>query len=104
MANIAIVLTGADYAHVMPLATGAVKPDGIDLTLLLGGEVGGSAPRNILPSSWSRDRGDCVPGRGHGLTRPSRAALCGISWPGQSRHWPRRGGNHGRSDRVSRHR
>jgi len=38
MANIPIVLTGADYARVMPLATGAVKPDGIDLTLQLGRE------------------------------------------------------------------
>ena len=38
MANIPIVLTGADYARVMPLATGAVKPDGIDLTLQLGQE------------------------------------------------------------------
>jgi 4,5-dihydroxyphthalate decarboxylase len=33
---IPITLTCADYSRVMPLATGAVKPDGIDLTLLLG--------------------------------------------------------------------
>ena len=31
-----LTLTIADYARVMPLATGQVKPDGIDLTLVLG--------------------------------------------------------------------
>ena len=36
MANVAITLTCADYARVMPLATGEVKPAGIDLTLILG--------------------------------------------------------------------
>jgi 4,5-dihydroxyphthalate decarboxylase len=36
MAGIPISLTCADYARVMPLATGEVKPDGIDLTLVLG--------------------------------------------------------------------
>jgi 4,5-dihydroxyphthalate decarboxylase len=36
MADIPITLTCADYARVMPLATGDVKPDGIDLTLALG--------------------------------------------------------------------
>lgn len=36
MTNISIALTCADYPHVMPLATGAVRPDGIDLTLLCG--------------------------------------------------------------------
>jgi 4,5-dihydroxyphthalate decarboxylase len=36
MADIPIVLTCADYARVMPLATGAVKPDGIALTMILG--------------------------------------------------------------------
>ncbi len=36
MANIPLTLTVADYARMMPLATGMVKPDGIDLTLLLG--------------------------------------------------------------------
>src|SRR5216683_4191789 len=36
MAEIPITLTCADYARVMPLATGEVKPDGIDLTLALG--------------------------------------------------------------------
>jgi 4,5-dihydroxyphthalate decarboxylase len=36
MADLKITLTCADYARVMPLATGAVKPEGIDLTMLLG--------------------------------------------------------------------
>jgi 4,5-dihydroxyphthalate decarboxylase len=36
MADIPITLTYADYARVMPLARGDVKPDGIDLTLVLG--------------------------------------------------------------------
>jgi len=35
MAHIRITLTAADYARLMPLATGEVKPQGIDLTLLL---------------------------------------------------------------------
>ena len=36
MANLKITLTCADYARIMPLATGEVKPDGIDLTMILG--------------------------------------------------------------------
>ena len=36
MANLLLTLTCADYARVMPLATGAVQPEGIDLTMLLG--------------------------------------------------------------------
>ena len=36
MANLPLLLTAADYARLMPLATGMVQPDGIDLTLLLG--------------------------------------------------------------------
>ena len=36
MANLPLILTAADYARLMPLATGMVRPDGIDLTLLLG--------------------------------------------------------------------
>jgi 4,5-dihydroxyphthalate decarboxylase len=36
MANLPLILTAADYARLMPLATGMVTPDGIDLTLLLG--------------------------------------------------------------------
>jgi 4,5-dihydroxyphthalate decarboxylase len=35
MAEVRITLTVADYARLMPLATGEVKPQGIDLTLLL---------------------------------------------------------------------
>jgi 4,5-dihydroxyphthalate decarboxylase len=38
MANLAISLTCADYARVMPLAIGDVKPDGIDLTMVVGRE------------------------------------------------------------------
>jgi 4,5-dihydroxyphthalate decarboxylase len=38
MTNLPISLTCADYARVMPLATGEVKPDGIDLTMILGRE------------------------------------------------------------------
>jgi 4,5-dihydroxyphthalate decarboxylase len=40
MPGIPISLTCADYARVMPLVTGDVKPDGIDLTLIHG--TGGS--------------------------------------------------------------
>lgn len=36
MANLPLTLTCADYARVMPLATGQVTPEGIDLTLALG--------------------------------------------------------------------
>src|SRR3989475_5488627 len=36
MADISISLTCADYARVMPLATGEVKPEGIALTMILG--------------------------------------------------------------------
>ena len=36
MADLPITLTCADYARVMPLATGDVKPDGIALTLIHG--------------------------------------------------------------------
>jgi 4,5-dihydroxyphthalate decarboxylase len=35
MANLPLTLTCADYARVMPLAAGAVQPDGIELTLVL---------------------------------------------------------------------
>jgi 4,5-dihydroxyphthalate decarboxylase len=43
MANIPISLSCADYSRLMPLATGEVRPDGIDLTLILGSR-----------GSWSR--------------------------------------------------
>ena len=36
MADLPIALTCADYARVMPLATGEVKPEGIALTMVLG--------------------------------------------------------------------
>ena len=36
MAEIPIALTCADYARIMPLATGQVKPEGIALTMILG--------------------------------------------------------------------
>ena len=36
MADLPIHLTCADYARVMPLATGEVKPNGIALTMVLG--------------------------------------------------------------------
>ena len=36
MANLPLTLTAADYARLLPLASGMVQPDGIDLTLLLG--------------------------------------------------------------------
>jgi 4,5-dihydroxyphthalate decarboxylase len=36
MADLPISLTCADYARVMPLATGEVKPEGIALTMILG--------------------------------------------------------------------
>lgn len=36
MADTAITLTCADYPRLMPLATGAVRPDGVTLKLLLG--------------------------------------------------------------------
>jgi len=36
MADIPITLTCADYARIMPLATGEVKPNGIALTMILG--------------------------------------------------------------------
>src|SRR2546427_12020374 len=46
MADIPIALTCADYARVMPLAAGEVKPEGIALTLILGtrGSWPGRAP------------------------------------------------------------
>jgi hypothetical protein len=36
MPNLPITLTCADYARVMPLATGEVSPKGIDLKMVLG--------------------------------------------------------------------
>ncbi len=42
MADIPITLTCADYARVMPLATGDVKPDGNGIALTLIHGTGGS--------------------------------------------------------------
>src|SRR5690348_2383388 len=48
MTDIPIRLTCADYARVMPLAVGAVKPAGIDLTMVLGQEGSWSARAEML--------------------------------------------------------
>lgn len=48
MADLPIRLTCADYARVMPLAVGAVKPDRIALTLLLGQEGSWPARAEML--------------------------------------------------------
>jgi 4,5-dihydroxyphthalate decarboxylase len=48
MANLPISLTCADYARVMPLATREVKPDGIDLTMVLGREGSWPARAEML--------------------------------------------------------
>ena len=42
MPNLPLILTSPDYPRVMPLAAGQIKPEGIDLTLLL--SEGGSWP------------------------------------------------------------
>jgi 4,5-dihydroxyphthalate decarboxylase len=48
VADLAITLTCADYARVMPLATGEVKPDGIQLTLALGSRGSWPARAELL--------------------------------------------------------
>jgi len=48
MAEIPISLTCADYARVMPLATGEVKPEGIALTMILGSRGSWSARAEML--------------------------------------------------------
>jgi 4,5-dihydroxyphthalate decarboxylase len=48
MADLPIRLTCADYARVMPLAVGAVKPDGIDLRMVLGREGSWPARAEML--------------------------------------------------------
>src|SRR5271166_6865416 len=48
MADLPIRLTCADYARVMPLAIGAVKPDGIALTMVLGHEGSWPARAEML--------------------------------------------------------
>ena len=48
MADLPIALTCADYARIMPLATGAVKPAGIQLTLALGNRGSWPARAELL--------------------------------------------------------
>ncbi len=48
MADLPLRLTCADYARVMPLAVGDVKPDGIDLTMVLGREGSWPARAEML--------------------------------------------------------
>jgi 4,5-dihydroxyphthalate decarboxylase len=48
MAALPIRLTCADYARIMPLAAGAVKPDGIELTMVLGQEGSWPARAEML--------------------------------------------------------
>ena len=58
MPDVPIVLTCADYARIMPLATGEVKPEGIALTLLLGSR--GSWParaQSVSQSATTSQRG-----------------------------------------------
>src|SRR4029077_19924481 len=51
MAEIPISLTCADYARVMPLATGEVKPEGIALTMILGRRGSWPARAEMLPGA-----------------------------------------------------
>ena len=53
MPNLPLTLTIADYARVMPLATGQVTPDGIDLTLVLGREGSWPARADLLRRALS---------------------------------------------------
>src|SRR5262249_56696804 len=48
MADLPVSLTCADYARVMPLAAGAVKPDGIALTMVLGSRGSWTARMDLL--------------------------------------------------------
>src|SRR5262245_55096616 len=48
MADLPIALTCADSARVMPLAAGAVKPDGIALTMILGNRGSWTARMDLL--------------------------------------------------------
>jgi 4,5-dihydroxyphthalate decarboxylase len=48
MANPAITLTCADYPRLMPLASGAVRPEGVDLTLVLGHDGSWGARAEML--------------------------------------------------------
>jgi hypothetical protein len=51
MARLPLILTAAGYARLMPLATGMVQPEGIDLTLLLGR----TGSRRITPGEYFAD-------------------------------------------------
>src|SRR5260370_12618345 len=62
MADIPIALTCADYARLMPLMIGDVKPDGIDLTLIHGTGGAGPARARKRPPPPSRP----AAARGHG--------------------------------------
>jgi 4,5-dihydroxyphthalate decarboxylase len=48
MTTLPLTLTIADYARLMPLAAGQVKPDGIDLTLVLGRDGSWPARADLL--------------------------------------------------------
>lgn len=54
MSKLSLTLACADYDRIMPLATGAVAPDGIDLTMILG-EGGSWARRTELLGSVIAD-------------------------------------------------
>ncbi len=53
MTDLPFTLTIADYARVMPLATGQVRPDGIDLTLVLGRHGSWPARADLLRRALS---------------------------------------------------
>jgi hypothetical protein len=73
MADIPISLTGADYARVMPLATGDVKPEGIALTLMTEDPARKRRPDQGSPQhpAWVRPR--CEPSRNVGCCGPDRS-------------------------------
>src|SRR5262245_15310187 len=48
MSDVRVSLTCADYARVLPLATGEVKPDGIALTMILGSRGSWPARADML--------------------------------------------------------
>jgi 4,5-dihydroxyphthalate decarboxylase len=48
MNDMPLRLTCADYARIMPLTTGAVRPEGVDLQLVLGGEGSWPARAEML--------------------------------------------------------
>ena len=75
MADLPIRLTCADYARVMPLAVGAVKPDGIDLTMVLGREGSWPARAEMLRRAASDPTvhgGEVLDGRSSAAHRQGR--------------------------------